>query len=414
MKKPTHIVVFYTVAGGGHVAAATALKEILEATGEHRVTLVNPYVELVSHLDLWKRLSGRSSEDIYNQTITREGKTGLYCLTYYAGVLLNLRMVHKEAQKCIEACLETQQPDMVISVMPMPNRIIFDAVREYRQRSPERAHTRCAVLITDWTEYGARHVWFPKGDDYFAICGTEDAYRRASSYPALSGRVLRTQGLLLKPAFQGGPPKDKAAAKAALGLAPDKPVVCMLYGAHGGWRMRDMALSLREQAPDAQFLFLCGHNQDLAAAMEQTDWPFPARVIGFTQDVPRYLGASDIFVGKPGPGGVSEALSYGLYLLLDRTMALPQEVPVLKWVKRTGSGASFRGARDFRRSLRDLLAQVGKGIDPPKAHANTASLEIPALIASILGPEFGMGAAQEEAASPGSAHPAPVRTPVPQ
>lgn len=383
MKKPTHIVVFYTVAGGGHVAAANALKDILETTGGHRVTLINPYADLVPHLDLWKRLTGRTSEDIYNQSIVREGKTGLYCLTYYAGVLLNLRLSHKKAQRAIAACLEAEKPDMVISVLPMSNRIIFDALNAYRESTPDRAHARGVVLITDWTEYG-RHIWFPKGRDYFAICGTEEAYRRAASYPGLSDRVFRTQGLLLKPSFQSGPPKDKAAAKAALGLAPDKPVICMLYGAHGGWRMREMALALKMSAPDAQALFLCGHNQDLATALKQTEWPFPTQVIGFTQDVPRYLGASDIFVGKPGPGGVSEALSFGLSLLLDRTMALPQETPVLKWAARTGAGASFRGEKDFQNGLRRLLTQVEQGVRHPNSHLNTASLEIPGIIETIL------------------------------
>lgn len=383
-----HVVVFYTVAGGGHVAAATALKEILEATGGYRVSLVNPYVDLVPHLDLWRRLTGRTSEDIYNQSIIRDGKTGLYCLTYYGGVLLNFRMVHRDAQRAIAVYLEDQKPDMVISVLPMSNRIIFDAVNEYRNRAPDRAHVRKAVLITDWTEYG-RHIWFPRGSDYFAICGTEESYRRATSYKALAGCVIRTQGLLLKPSFQGGPPADKAAAKAALGLASDKPVICMLYGAHGGWRMREMGLALKDLKPDAQILFLCGHNRDLAEALERTEWPFPTRVVGFTRDVPQFLGASDIFVGKPGPGSVSEAVSFGLYLLLDRTMALPQERPVLKWVKRTGAGASFRGQKDFRRIVQSLLTQISQGISGPKAQPNTASLDIPRIIAAIL--ELGSG-----------------------
>ncbi|MDF1749573.1 MAG: hypothetical protein P1V34_11950 [Alphaproteobacteria bacterium] len=379
-----HIVVFYTVAGGGHVAAANALKEILEATGQYRVTLVNPYVDLVPNLDLWKKITGRSSEDIYNQSIIRNGKTGLFCLGYYLGILINFRMVHRAAQREIAAYLETQKPDMVISVLPMSNRIIFDALNDYRNQSLDRAHARAVVLITDWTEYGY-HIWFPKGRDFYAICGTEDAYRRASSYKSLENRVFQTQGLLLKPSFNSGPPKDKAVEKKALGLAPDRPVICMLYGAHGGWRMRDMALALRDSAPDVQVLFLCGHNEDLVEALSQTEWPFPTRVIGFTNEVPRYLGASDIFVGKPGPGSVSEALSFGLYLLLDGTMALPQEKPVLNWVRRAGAGASFRGNRDFQTAVERLLERIEAKEPSPVALPNTASKEIPAIIDTIFG-----------------------------
>ena len=368
------------------MAAANALKDILEATERYRVTLVNPYAELMPHMDLWARLTGRASEDIYNQSIIREGKTGLYCLTYYAGILLNFRLAYRKGRQILAAYFEAQKPDMVISVLPMLNRIIFDAVQDYRGGNPRRAKVRSAVLITDWTEYG-RHIWFPKGRDYHAICGTEDAFRRADGYAALSGRVWRTQGLLLKPSFQAGPPQDKAAAKIAMGLAPDRPVICMLYGAQGGWRMQEMALSLREAPPDAQLLFLCGHNSDLATSLAKTAWPFPTRVVGFTDQVPLYLGASDIFVGKPGPGSVSEALAYGLYLLLDRKMALPQEAPVLKWVKRASAGASFRGRRDFRHGVSMLLARMATEENRAPVHANTASAEIGAIVAAILGTE---------------------------
>ncbi len=383
MTKPTHIVVFYTVAGGGHVAAANALKDILEATGKHRVTLINPYVELMPDLDLWAKLTGRTSEDIYNQSIIGEGKTGLYCLTYYAGILLNFRLVYRKGRKILADYLTAQKPDMVISVLPMLNRVIFDALQDYRDQSPAHEAARGAVLITDWTEYG-RHIWFPKGNDYFAICGTDDAYQRANAYKALSGRVFRTQGLLLKPSFQGGPPTDKGAAKKVMGLDANRPVICMLYGAQGSWRMKEMAQALRQAPPNAQVLFLCGHNQKLAAELEGTEWPFSTRVVGFTNEVPGYLGASDIFVGKPGPGSISEALSYGLYLLIDRTMALPQETPVLKWIKHAGAGASFSGAKDFQQSLATLLTQVENGTSQPQARPNTASQEIAAIVEAML------------------------------
>lgn len=382
-RRPAHVVVFYTVAGGGHIAAAKALREVLEATGRYRVTLVNPYVDLVPHLDLWAKLTGRSSEDIYNQSVIGDGRTGLYCLIYYAGVLVNLRTIHRKAQAVVAGYLEAQKPDLVVSVLPMSNRIIFDALQDYRARSPDRGHARAAVLITDWTEYG-RHIWFPKGSDYVAICGTEDAYRRAVRYGNLAGRVFRINGLLLKPSFRSGPPEDRAAAKRALGLDPGRPVICMLYGAQGSWRMKQMAQALQEMEVDSQVVFLCGHHRDLAAELESTAWSFPARVLGFTDQVPAYLGAADIFVGKPGPGSVSEAMSYGLYLMLDRRLALPQETPVLKWVKRSGIGASFKGVGDFQRGINDLLGHLERGVGRPQARPNTASREIEGIVASIL------------------------------
>ncbi len=382
MTERTHIIVIYTMAGGGHLAAAQALKETLEATGKHRVTLLNPYVELMPHLDLWKRLSGRASEDIYNQSIIREGKTDLYCLAYYAGILLNFKLAYKEGRQIIGNYFKKQKPDLVISVLPMLNRVIFDAVEDYRTSAPERAHTKSAVLITDWTEYG-RHIWFPKGRDYYAICGTDESLKRAKSYKSLAPRALATQGILLKPSFQTGAATDKSQAKAELGLDPNLPVICMLYGAQGSWRMKEMALALSQQPPEIQVLFLCGRNEELAHDMKNHPWPFASKTIGFTNNVPLYLAASDIFVGKPGPGSVSEAVHFGLHLLLDQTMALPQEKPVLKWVKRSG-GASFKASKDFISGLNSLLSQIAKGGPQPEARPNIASRQIPDVIQNIL------------------------------
>ncbi|WP_417788826.1 glycosyltransferase [Terasakiella pusilla] len=383
MTKRKHITVIYTMAGGGHLKAAESLKEVLEETGRYRVTMVNPYIELMPHLDLWQRLTKMTSEDIYNKKVIGEGKTGLYCLTYYAGILLNFKLAYRQGRKLLGDYFKDQQPDLVISVLPMLNRVIFDAVKDYQQAVKDEKSVEKAVLITDWTEYG-RHIWFPKGDDYYAICGTEDAFKRASSYKNLKGRVVSTEGLLLVPSFQEAGKQDKRAVKEGLGLTPDLPVVCMLYGGQGSWRMKALAQAMVQQAPDVQVLFLCGRNEALARDLQEMDMPFPHKVVGFTSEVPRYLAATDIFVGKPGPGSVSEALHFGQHLLLDKTMALPQEVPVLKWVVRSGAGAAFKNERDFMAGLLGLLDKIGDGGQSPQARPNIASRQIPAIIDKIV------------------------------
>ncbi len=385
MTSRRHIIVIYTMAGGGHLKAAESLREVLEATGRYKVTLVNPYVELMPHLDLWQRLTKRTSEDIYNQTIIGEGKTGLFCLTYYAGILLNFKLAYREGRKLLGDYFKSQKPDMVISVLPMLNRVIFDAVEDYRKTVADPRSIQSAVLITDWTEYG-HHIWFPKGRDYHAICGTDESFKKAGSYKNLSGRVHATQGILLMPSFQDTSNLDKRQAKLDLGLDPDVPVICMLYGGQGSWRMKELTKSLIAHAPRAQILLLCGRNTALAQQLEEMEMPFAHRVVGFTNEVPQYLGASDIFVGKPGPGSVSEALHFGQHLLLDRTMALPQELPVLKWVIKHGAGSAFKSTRSFISALSRLLDKTTHDAQALSPRPNKASEQIPAIIDGIFAP----------------------------
>lgn len=378
-----HVVAIYTDAGGGHRAAALALREVLEATGLYRVTLLNPYVELMPHLDWLARWTGRKSEDVYSETIVRDGRTGVTCLLYYLLVLLNFRLSRREGRQILGDYFERVRPHMVITDLPMLNRVIFDALADFRARGGGRQSASGVVLITDWTEIG-RHIWFPKGGDYYAICGTDESYRRAVSVTADPSRVYRTQGLLLKPSFLTGPPADRTAARIDLGLDPARPVICMSYGAGGSWRMRDLALALRDAPPDAQLIFLCGRNAALKKALEAVNWPFTVLVVGFTEEVPRYLGVADIFVGKPGPGSVSEALAFGVSPLLDRTLALPQEKPVLKWLSRSGAGLTFARLMSFRHALAELLARLGDVSARRPLRPNTAAAEIPAIVADIL------------------------------
>ena len=104
-------------------------------------------------------------------------------------------------------------------------------------------------------------------------------------------------------------------------------------------------------------------------------------VRGFTPEVHRYLGVSDVFIGKPGPGSVSEALAVGLALLLDRKMVLPQERPQLHWLEQEGLGRGFADPRE----LRDALATLVAGEAPKAPHRpNRAALELPGIIAEIL------------------------------
>lgn len=71
---------------------------------------------------------------------------------------------------------------------------------------------------------------------------------------------------------------------------------------------------------------LCGHNQRLAAGLRAMHAREPRVVVGFTQDVRHWLHLGDIFVGKPGPGSLTEALQCGLPVVLTRIRRImPQE-----------------------------------------------------------------------------------------
>ncbi|MDF2234819.1 glycosyltransferase [Albimonas sp. CAU 1670] len=374
-----HVAVIYTDAGGGHRASAHALKACLEATGRYRVTLVNPYKALIPHLDVFARLGRRSGEEIYNESILRRGRGGLACWLFYAGLKLNYVAFEAPATRILARYFEEEAPDVALSVMPLSNRVMLNALARYRASGPQARAAEGVVLITDWAEL-APGLWFPDRDDYHAICGTPEAAAHARRRRRLAPRVREMGGLLVRPEVAEA--ARRPARREALGLAPARPVVTVLYGAHGSDRMVDLAQEMRRVPHEAQVVFLCGWNEAVAERLRALDAPFPRQVIGFTDRVPDYLSVSDLFIGKPGPGSVSEALALGAPLLLDRSLALPQEGAVLRHVLRNDLGAAFGSLDEFRRRYANALSGWS-GARPRRRAPNTSNADVVAILDEI-------------------------------
>ncbi|GAB6043771.1 glycosyltransferase family protein [Endothiovibrio diazotrophicus] len=379
MSDRPHLVVIYTDAGGGHRATAETLRDLLQ--DDYRVTLVNPYLEVHPELDVFARWTRYDGERIYNELIVGDGRTGLFCLTYYGIILASILLQAPRGRRLLRAYFDRVQPDLVISVLPMLNRVIIDALREPGGGSM----APCAVLMTDWMEM-SRGSWYPRGRDYYALCGTEPGLRQLADGKR-GARVFPLSGLLIRDGFLAGPPADRGAARQALGLDPSRTTACLLYGGGGNWRMRELALALCDDPPEVQLIFLCGRNEALAEALRAIDWPFPVVIEGYTREVPRYLGVADLFVGKPGPGSASEALALGLTLLLDRPMALPQERALLGWVEQEGLGRAFTTTASFADVVRECCA-AGRATPKPHPHSgpgsNRAAEEIHGVVDEML------------------------------
>jgi 1,2-diacylglycerol 3-beta-galactosyltransferase len=62
-------------------------------------------------------------------------------------------------------------------------------------------------------------------------------------------------------------------------------------------------------------------------------------VEGFTREVPRFMRLADFFIGKPGPGSISEAVAMGLPVIVEcNHWTLPQE----RYNAEMGAGAGCR------------------------------------------------------------------------
>lgn len=103
--------------------------------------------------------------------------------------------------------------------------------------------------------------------------------------------------------------------------------------------MKDILERIAAAPVRAQLIMLCGRNERLAAKLTVSPARIRRVVETFTSDVARYMRLSDFFIGKPGPGSISEALVMQLPVIVERNArTMVQERYNCDWIREEGVG----------------------------------------------------------------------------
>jgi len=370
----------YFDAGGGHRAAANALRQVMEQQERTcEIRLVN-LQELLDTLDVFRKVTGLRLEDLYN-TMLRKGWTlGSPQLT--AGMHLVIRLFHSQQVRMLVEFWRKSRPDLVVSLVPNFNRAQGESLRTALPGVP------FVTVITDIADYPP-HFWLEKQEQrqpQHVICGSDKAVSQATEMGYAAATVHRVSGMILNPRFyEIAPlaPEARKEARAALSLDPERPVGLVLFGGQGAAVMLDIAASL----PDHQLLLICGHNQKLRAKLEAMPHRAPMFVEGFTLDVPRYMQLADYFIGKPGPASISEAVAMRLPVIVEsNSWTLPQERYNAVWIREQGVGAVLPNFRRIARAVEEMLepAAFARFRAATERLHNRAVFEIPDILEAIL------------------------------
>ena len=384
MRKLT--IVFFE-AGGGHRNAADALKTALE-TQKHpwKVSLLN-IQELLDSLDVVRTATGVRLQDVYN-LILRKGWTRLtpQLLVLLQGII---RLYHPRTVKALEQYWDDNPADLVLSVIPHFNRALAESV--------STAQIPFVTMLTDFADYPP-HFWIEKESQYI-ICGTDRAKRQALSMGHSEDRIFQTTGMILKPGFYGKPVLDRLFEREKLGLDPDLRTAVVLFGGHGSPAMIDIARLLDRSATGVQLIMLCGHNHKLSAELKSMQTRTPMLVEEFTSRVDYFMSLADFFIGKPGPGCISEALQFDLPVIVEcNARTLPQERYNAKWLTENRLGIALNDFQEIASGVCQLLD--GRAFREfqtnAKNYSNRALFEVPVILDEIFehGVPYSMAAAR--------------------
>jgi UDP-N-acetylglucosamine:LPS N-acetylglucosamine transferase len=356
---PRRVLILSADVGEGHAAAARALKQQLEGCGEP------VEVEIIDGLAAMGERLRSAVEDGYRTQLRVSPRS--YSFYYWMlGHLAPVRFITKQVlcrlgASSLRGEILRRDPDVVVSTYPAIT-VVLSHLRRRRLLDIPTVAT-----ITDMT---GLFFWAQRGIDTHLVM--YDASVRDVERIAGRGSVQMVRPLIAAEFLE---PRDRSAARAALGLSDARRVVVV---SGGGWGVGDLEGAVEQllALPDATVICLTGRNESARARLsERFASAARVRVIGFTDQMSDLLAAADVLVHSTGGVTCLEAMargcpvvSYGLpvgHAKLNTRLMAKHEFLLLAEDSRELVAHVERGCRE--RAPRPATASRGAVLDAASA-----------------------------------------------
>jgi 1,2-diacylglycerol 3-beta-galactosyltransferase len=362
----------YFHAGGGHRAAARALQSRLAVSHPHWTVRLVDLFQVLDPQQRFRRLTGFAPEAYYNKRLSTGFTLGLASELRLLQAMI--RLGHDTMVERLEDHWRRSPPNLVVSLVPNFNRAMGQGIRALAAPTP------FVTVMTDLADHPP-HFWVEPGFTEHLVCGTDHAVAQALEQGISASRIHRVSGMLLSAGFYTPTADDRAARRLSLGLDPHAPVGVVMFGGHGSRAMKRIATAL----DDLPLILLCGHNEALRRTLAELPARAPRHVLGFTDEVVQWMRLADYFIGKPGPGSVSEALHCGLPLIVTRNAwTMPQERWNTQWVREQGLGVVLPAFTQVRSGVETILADLPRWRQRVARIDNQALFEVPRILQRLL------------------------------
>uniref|UniRef100_Q023T3 Monogalactosyldiacylglycerol synthase n=1 Tax=Solibacter usitatus (strain Ellin6076) TaxID=234267 RepID=Q023T3_SOLUE len=374
----TKVTLIYIDSGGGHRAAATALCEVIRQQQRPWDVRMVCIQDLLDPIDFIRKSTGVRFQDVYNIMLRRGWTRGTAQLIPMMHRVI--RASHDSQVKVLREYWRGHRPDLVVSLIPHYNRALKEALEGAWPGTPY------VTLLTDIADYPP-HFWIERINQW-VICGSRKAAAQAREIGIPAPRILQASGMILSPRFYEPLTVDRAAERVRLGLRPEMPVGLVLFGGEGSREMVRIARALNYSGSGVQLILVCGKNDAAAAELRALEAATPMLVVGFTREIPRLMEISDFFIGKPGPGSLSEALAKKLPVIVQRNAwTMAHELYNTEWIEELGAGVVIESfSKQLDGAVRQLLEprRYAQYRGCAAATRNVAAYEIPEMLGSIL------------------------------
>jgi processive 1,2-diacylglycerol beta-glucosyltransferase len=301
------VLILSVSAGTGHVRAAQALEKVFRQ---------QPGVGEVRHVDAL-RFTNKLFRDFYSKLyiqLVQKAPTILgfvYRTSDEPWKTDRMRlMLDRLNTGPLERFVARFKPDITVCTHFLPAEIISYLITK------GKLNARLSIVVTDLDVHA---MWLCRTfHRYFVALEESKIHLQVLGLP---GNNITVSGIPIDPLF--GKLGDRRAMRAEAGFDTDRPLFLISAGAMGVSPAAGVLESLSRLKHPAQALVICGKNAELkedlekqASAIEAATPGLNFRVIGYTDEMHRWMQMSDLYIGKPGGLTTAEAMASGLPMII--------------------------------------------------------------------------------------------------
>lgn len=309
------VLIATATAGGGHLAAASAIEEAWRTMRPH------DSIEKLDLVKFYSTLHRKIHADGYEALVEKAPELWgmLFSKTDDPKVVARLNKLGRTftgpSSLRLERHIKRTKPDVVICTH-YGIVAVLDRMRDKRKTeepTPNSSKEGNAPFVASVvTDFEAHALWM--GTSVNLYCVAADATCARLSARGAKSDSLAVTGIPISNKFAN--PVNARDVRARLGLRDDQPVILLLGGGFGWGPISETLAELDKVAARFQTVVVCGRNVELRREVAAQDRKHPTHVLGFVSNMNELMAVSDLVITKPGGLTTSEALASGLPMVV--------------------------------------------------------------------------------------------------
>lgn len=339
------ILLLTAATGGGHLRASNAVERYIRDNTGHDVKSVDTLKAVGRFLDKTVCDSylfmAKKVPALFGRLYKQTNKQNLFSdlVPKLSGMFSNLLL----------PAIEAYHPDVIITTHPFATEMVSDLKEDGSVTAP---------LICILTDYGVHRAWIADYVDAYVVA-SDDMVPELMTFGVPKEKIYPF-GIPVHDVFFDR--EDRSMILRDLNFDPELPTLLFMAGSFGVSNIIKLYRDLTETNVKMQIIVITGRNRKLYEAFEKelaSGARLPTRLIYFTDEVEKYMHASDLLVTKPGGLTVSEALACNLPLAVFD--AIPgQEEDNANFLKTHDMGVRLHKGDDFAEQISSLLMEKQK------------------------------------------------------